>query len=82
MSDGVVDETQSEGARQVSSRRSSPTAPWARYQKDSTGMPVASVVTRSFGLSLMLTQGLVACVSQRCLENAETGRQGQTTWEN
>jgi hypothetical protein len=45
-------------------------------------MPVASVVTRSFGLSLMLTRGLVACVSQRCLEFAETGRQGQTTWEN
>lgn len=45
-------------------------------------MPVASVVTCSFGLSLMLTRGLVVCVSQRCLEFAETGRQGQTTWEN
>lgn len=44
-------------------------------------MPVASVVTRSFGLSLMLTQRLVACVSQHCLEFAETGRQGHTTWE-
>ncbi len=45
-------------------------------------MPATSVVTRAVGLSPMLTQGLVACGSQRCLENAETGRQRQTRWEN
>lgn len=45
-------------------------------------MPATSVVTRAASLSLVLAQGLVACVSQRCPENAETGRRGQMTWQN
>jgi hypothetical protein len=45
-------------------------------------MSAASVVTRAASLSPVLTQGLVACVGQRCPENAETGRHGRATWEN
>lgn len=56
--------------------------PWrgsaAEGQQPST---IDVVITRAASLSPML-QRLVAFVSQRCPENVETGRQGQTTWEN